>query len=374
MKFSCLQENLYRGLQIVRSSIGKEQSLPILSHILLKADQGGLTLTATNLEIAVHTVIRGKVEESGSIAVDAKILCEYVGLLPKEKVDLMCSSEGVVSVSCGGFATKIRGSSPDDFPLIPHVERHEPVTFSLADMKDALSATLFTVAPQESRPELSGILFHLSEEQKSLTIVGTDAYRLSEKVIPLSGTPQPDTNVIIPIKTLQELIRITQFGMGGHGELVITDNQLLFLCDGVELYSKRIQGTYPEYMNIIPTTFTTTAHIPRSEFIQAVKAASIFSKAGLGDVQLTFTPKTDSRGTLSLYSSNASVGENTTSLDIQVQGKENSILLNYKYLLDGLTTMNAETIVFQAVDSVNPCVIKPVDGVGTLYLIMPIRQ
>lgn len=374
MKFSCLQENLYRGLQIVRSSIGKEQSLPILSHILLKADQGGLTLTATNLEIAVHTTVRGKVEESGAIAVDAKTLCEYVGLLPKEKVDLTCSSEGVASVSCGGFTTKIKGSSPDDFPLIPHVEKQEPITFPLVDMKDALSSTLFAVAPQESRPELSGILFHLSHEYKTLTIVGTDAYRLSEKIIPLASTPPSDTNVIIPVKTLQELMRITQFGMGGHGELIITDNQLLFLCDGVELYSKRIQGNYPDYVNIIPTVFTTTAHIPRTEIIQAVKAASIFSKTGLGDVQLTFTPKTETHGTLSIYSSNASVGENTTALDVLMQGKENSILLNYKYLLDGLTTINAETIIFQAVDSVNPCVIKPTNGTGTLYLIMPIRQ
>ena len=162
--------------------------------------------------------------------------------------------------------------------------------------------------------------------------------------------------------------------MGARGELVITDHQLLFLCDSVELYSKRIQGTYPDYKNIIPPSFSTHVRIPRQEFIQAIKASSIFSKAGLHDVQLTVTPKQDGKGLLSLYAANASVGENTTTLDIEMSGGENTVLLNYKYLLDGLSLITSQNVTLDIVDSVNPCVLKPEGGEGYLYLVMPIRQ
>ncbi|MEK7619066.1 MAG: DNA polymerase III subunit beta [Patescibacteria group bacterium] len=374
MKFSCLQENLYRGLQIARSSVGREQSLPILSHILLTTEKGILSLTATNLEIAVHATVRGKVETEGSIALDAKTLVEFVSLLPKEKVDLTTSSQGILSIQCGGYSTTLHGLSSEDFPLIPSVEKENPITFSLSDIREGLSTTLFAVSLQESRPELSGVLFHSDPVKKTLTIVGTDAYRLAEKTIPAEGELSQNHDVIIPLKTLQEFLRITQYGMGARGELVITDHQLLFLCDSVELYSKRIQGTYPDYKNIIPPSFSTHVRIPRQEFIQAIKASSIFSKAGLHDVQLTVTPKQDGKGLLSLYAANASVGENTTTLDIEMSGGENTVLLNYKYLLDGLSLITSQNVTLDIVDSVNPCVLKPEGGEGYLYLVMPIRQ
>lgn len=374
MKISCLQENLYRGLQVVKSCIGKESSLPILSTILLKTEDGSLSLNATNLEIGVHATVRGKIEQEGSIAIDAKTFTDYIGLLPKEKIQLEVSNEGVVLVICQNFSTKIRGVNPEDFPIIPQLEKQNAITCAVSDLKVAIASTIFTVAQNESRPELSGLLFHVDVKEEKLFLVGTDAYRLGEKSISIKNVPHEDCDVILPTRTLQEVLRIMQYGVGGTIEMYITDNHVLFVCEGVELFSKRIQGTYPDYTQIIPKQFTTTARVDRLELIQAIKASSIFSKAGMNDVQVSLAPVKEGRGTLSAYSSNATVGENKTTLDVQIEGEANEVLLNHKYLLDGLQTIQEDTLFFGVVDGTSPCVIKPTEAKDYLYLVMPIRQ
>lgn len=374
MKVSCLQENLYRGLQIVRSSIGKEASLPILSSILFTADERGLSLNATNLEIGVHATIRGKIEENGSVALDAKTITDFVGLLPKEKIDISVTQDNSVSVKCQNFSTKIRGSNTEDFPIIPTLERNDVITCPLNEFKAALAKTIFAVSQNDARPELSGLLFHLNTQEKKITLAGTDAYRLSEKSFSITTNIQNDCDVILPIKTLQELLRIMQYGLGGMVEMYVVENQVLFICEGVELFSKRIQGTYPDYLQIIPKQFTTKVVIDRQEFAQAVKASSIFSKSGINDVQISIKAKESGRGTVAIHSSNMTVGENTATLDAQVDGSDNEILLNHRYLLDGLQTISEESVFFGAVDSTSPCVIKPLEAKDYLYLVMPIRQ
>lgn len=374
MKVSCLQENLYRGLQLVRSSVGKEAHLPILSSILLTADKDGLSLNATNLEIGVHALIRGKIDQNGSIAIDAKTFSDFVGLLPKDKIDLSTQEDGVVSVKCQNFSTKIRSVNPEDFPIIPTFERIDVVCCPLNELKAALSSTIFTVSQNEARPELSGLLFHLNAADKKLIIVGTDAYRLGEKSFSISTNLTQDCDVILPVKTLQELLRIMQYGIGGNVEVFITDTQALFVCDGVEVYSKRIVGTYPDYTQIIPKQYSTKIIIDRQEFSQAVKASSIFSKSSVNDVHISVKAKDGGRGTVSIHSSNATVGENTTTIDAHVDGGDNEILLNHRYLLDGLQTIPEESVFFGIVDSTTPCVIKPLQAKDYLYLVMPIRE
>lgn len=374
MKVSCLQENLYRGLQIVRSSIGKESSLPILSTILLKTDDGALSLNATNLEIGVHYVVRGKIDEQGSIAIDAKTFTDYIGLLPKEKIDIETFEDGRVSIKCHNFSTKIRGMSPEDFPIIPTLEKKDSISCSVVDLKSAIASTIFTVSQNEARPELSGLLFHINVTDGVLFLAGTDAYRLGEKKIKVQTTLTQDCDVILPVKTLQELLRIMQYGVGGTIDMYITESHVLFISEGVELFSKRIQGTYPDYTQIIPKQFSTSIRVDRAELIQAIKASSIFSKSGVFDVQIKCTPTQEGRGTLSAFSSNATVGENTAVLDVEYEGSANEVLLNYKYFLDGLQTINEETLFFGIVDSTSPCVIRPLENKEYLYLVMPIRQ
>lgn len=358
----------------MRSSIGKESSLPILSTILLKTQDGVLSFSATNLEIGVYCVIRGKIEKEGSIAIDARTFTDYIGLLPKEKVEIEVGDDYVVSVRCQNYSTKIRGVNPEDFPIIPSLEKSSAIHIPVQELKDALASTLFAVVPNESRPELSGLLFHLSATKQLLTLVGTDAYRLGEKHVKVKSELSSDLDVILPLRTLQELIRIIQHGLGGTLELYVTDNQVLFVCEGTELYSKRIQGQYPDYTQIIPTNFVTTISLDRQELIQAIKTGSVFSKAGLQDIQLSFQAQDEKRGKLTVFTSNSTIGENKVSLDVQMEGNNVEVVLNYKYLLDGLQTIQDERVFVYIVDGESPCVIKPEKAENYRYLVMPIRQ
>ncbi len=358
----------------MRSGIGKDVSLPILTTILLKVEKNTISLRATNLEIGVQCSIRGKIEQEGSIALDAKIFSEYVGLLPKEKIDILLTNESILEIHCGSYSTKIRGLQPDDFPLLPSQKKDISLVFSASELRDALRDTLFTIQVQETRPELSGLLFLLKSGEKNLILVGTDAYRLSERKLLLKSPSDGDAHIIIPLKTLQEIARIIPYSVSGEIEMQISENQITFLLDDIELYSRRIQGTYPDYTQIIPQTFTTQCVVESGELVQAIKAASIFSKSGLYDVKLTFTNSGEGKGRVSIYSSNTTIGENTTSLECEIKGEDAELTLNYKYFLDALATFPQQRCIFNLIDSTNPCVLRPLEKDTYRHLIMPIRQ
>lgn len=377
MKISCLQDNLSKGLGIVSHSVGRETSLPILSSVLLKTEDNLITLSATNLDIGVHCTIRGKVDADGVIALDARVFTEYVSLLPKEKIDLELT-DGVLSVKCGTYTTKIHGINPEDFPLLPSLERVNGITTTPDELKKAIQATSFAVASEDNRAELSGVLFEYDGEKNTLSLVATDAHRLSKKTIPLNGEKRASFQVIVPLKTVQEVQRILSSDTGNQIEIFMNDNQILFCTEGVELLSKIIHGTYPDYNQIIPSSFETETVIEVPEVVKAVKISSIFSKGddkqGSKDVHLSLRNTKEGYGEISVSAQNTTVGENTTVIQIEMKGGENEVSLNYKYLLEGLQSLEDERLSFSMIDSSNPCIMKPLGRSDAFYLIMPLRE
>ncbi len=374
MNISCLQENLALGLQIVRSSIGKDSGLPILSMILLRTEGKLIYLHTTNLEVAIQYSIRGKVEEEGSIAIPAKTFSDFITLLPKEKIELRTENETLLSLTCKNYQTTIHGMEPDEFPLIPPLSEGRKLTCSSKELKGALIAASQASATQEIRPELHSVYVWWRAQEKKLYCVGTDAYRLSEKSISVTIGPEEDILCIVPLRTVQELSRSILRDDGGQCDIVVTENQIMFKTESCECVSKIVQGVFPDYQSIIPTTFFTKIVIDRDELLRAVKATSLFTKGGLNDVVCRLEPKDQKRGTLILSSSNSSVGENKVTLECEMSGGENGITLNYRYLLDGLSHMESEHISIGVVDTQNPCVLRPVGDESFTYLIMPIRE
>jgi DNA polymerase-3 subunit beta len=377
MKLSCLQENLNQGLEIVSHVAAKSANLPILNNILLQAKKEGLKLSATNLEIGVSCLVRAKIEEEGNTTCHSKLLFDYVNLLPNEKIDIRLENQEI-KLKCQNFETKIKCLSAEDFPLIPEVEKKAPYICKVQDFKKAISQVIFAASPNEIRPEISGVLLNfLNKKDGVLKVAATDSYRLAEKKVRETVFPDANLkNVIVPAKTLTELLRILSVFKENFDEapenleIYISENQILFSYNNVEIVSRIIEGQYPEYEQIIPNEFKTQVVIDKDEFVKAIKAASLFSKSGIYDVNLTFDPV----GKITVYSANSQLGENLSKIDAEINGEKNSITLNYRYLLDGLQNIETDEVIFQMTTPDAPCLLVPKSGNDYIYLVMPIKQ
>ncbi|MCU0678848.1 MAG: DNA polymerase III subunit beta [Planctomycetes bacterium] len=375
MKISTLQENLKSGLLITGHIAGKNINLPILNNVLIRAEKGNIKLITTDLELGIVAAIRGKIEKEGDFTVEAKIISDYIALLPNKKVDLE-KRENKLQIKSENYKTTMNGLGADEFPLIPKVEREDYFKADIDDFKQAITQVIFAVSSSETRVELSGALFCFTSN--NLTIAATDSYRLAERQIKITTNTKEERKIIIPAKTLQELVRILSAwrgvpNEGGENEIqfYVSDNQILFTLPGVELISRLIEGQYPDYKQIIPTNSETKAVLNRLELIRAVKASALFSKTGINDVNLDF-PAGKNKVIISSASSQA--GENITELDARASGKDNSIVVNYRYLLDGLNNIEGENIKIDIANSNTPCVLRPEDDETYLYIIMPIKQ
>lgn len=379
IKISSTQENLTHGLAVVSHVSSKNINLPILQNVLFKADDKILRLSATNLELAVSCLVRGRVEAPGEFTVPARLLAEYISLLPREKIDLEVIGT-TLKVKSGKAETNLTGIPASEFPIIPQVLDGSIFNIPIGALRTALGSVLFASAQHESRPELAGVFFGFNQATGgpgTLTIAATDSYRLGEAMIPLgAGASNTAISTIVPARTVSELIRI--LGLGGTElttptELTVrlTENQIQFATDETELISRLVMGQYPEYRQIIPAQFRTEAVLPREELMKAVRAASLFSKAGLYDVKLEFTGKRP----LKIHAHDAQTGEFQTEVSGEVTGPENSVVVNYKYLLEGLAAIRDEEVVFKMIDGANPCLLTPKSNDERyLYLVMPIKQ
>jgi len=367
MKFVCTQENLIQGLSIVSHITGKSINLPVLGNVLLKTEGGNVKLSATNLELAVSTLVRGKVEVEGEYTVPAKLFQDFISLLPQGKVELELNEDGL-HVTAEGQETTIRGLPAQEFPLIPKLAKSEGITFSLMDLKRTIGQVAFAVSISESRPELSGVAcwFGGSVGKGSVAFVATDSYRLAERVLAaMKGSME--SKIIVPSRTVLEVSRILssykdELGVPEEVEWVMTENQLVVTFGNTELVSRLIEGSFPDYQQIIPEQFGTTAILDRSEFQKAVKAASLFSRQGLYDVHLAVKP---AEGTIEVFSA----------LQVDLTGNETSLVVNFKYLSDGLAAITTPKVKLLFNDSMSPMLVLPEGGDEKYrYLVMPIRQ
>lgn len=368
MKISCTQENLMRGLSIVVHLAGKNATLPILSNVLLQATTGGIELTTTNLEIGIRVTIRGKVEREGNFTVQARLLTDYISLLPQDKVDIEVS-ERIMRISSGGNETTLKGLLAEEFPLLPVIEKQNGIRVRVRDIEDAISKTSFTVALDETRPEIGGVLCVV--KNKTITFVGTDSYRLAERHIPLEEDFRGEERFILPVKTLQELIKAISGELEEVMNIYWSENQISFVWGDVECVSRLIEGQYPDYQQIIPKDFQTTIVVPREDLIKTVKTASLFAKSGINDVALQVLV---GEKTIVVSSANQQIGENVSRLKANVEGVDNTIVFNYRYLLDGLASFHTPDVRLQIIDSDNPGLLRPEGEEGHIYLVMPIKK
>ncbi len=377
MRFISLQENLKRGLNIVGHVTSKNINLPILNNILIKSLDGNIEFISTNLEIGITHQVRGKIETDGEFTVDSKLITEYVALLNGKDNVVVEEKNNELELECGNYKTKIKGESAKEFPLIPTIARDSYCEVKIDEFKKALNSVIFAVSNSENRLELSGVLFSFNGNK--LSLAATDSYRLAERLVEIKNKlKEEEFRVIVPSKTIQEFLRVLnnfdgQLKNNGESEEIIkiylSDNQILFSVDSVDMISRVINGHYPDYKQIIPVTHQTEIFVEKSELIRAVKATSLFSKTGINDIALFF-----SKGKILISAFSGQSGESKVELEAEVVGINNEITINYRYLLDGLNNIDGDRVKIDVVNSNTPCLIKSEKDPNYLYIVMPIKQ
>ena len=372
MKLSCLQENLNWGLGIVGRAVATRTTLPITSNILLETDQSRLKLVATNLEMAVSCWIGAKVEEEGTITVPAKLLTEFIASLPREKVEVaMAPKTKTLSVRCARYEARISGMDSKDFPPIPQVEHGITTSIEVEALRQAISQVVFAAASEESRPVLTGV--DAKFDGNALTIAAADGFRLAVYKLNVPKPVSQKVEVIIPAKTLAELNRL-MIDQEEPVEINVNPNksQILFKLKNIELVSQLIQGTFPQYEQLIPQTAGTKATLDVAEFLRATKTAAIFARDGTGIVRLVIAPGGElTPGKMTVSARSEEIGEDVGEIDAIVQGGEAKIAFNSKYMTDVLNVIKEAQVSLETSSPSSPGVIRPVGSDNYVHVVMP---
>ena len=372
MKLSCLQENLNHGLGIVGRAVATRTTLPITNNVLLATDEGRLKLVATNLEMAISCWIGAKVEEEGSITVPARLLTEFVSSLPSDTIDIQLSPQTkTLGLKCARFEARISGVDAKEFPPIPTVDDGIATKVEVETLHQAINQVVFAAATEESRPVLTGICTQF--EGDNLTLAAADGFRLAVYKLPVTDKVDQKTEVIIPARTLAELNRL----IAEQEEAVdITLNpnksQVLFRLKNMELVSQLVQGTFPNYSQLIPQSYNTRVIVSVADFLRATKTASIFARDGSGIVRLVITPGSEKNpGKISVSARSEEIGDDVGEIDATVEGDEAKIAFNGKYLTDVLSVLHEAQVALETTNPSSPGLIRPVGADNYTHVVMP---
>ena len=379
MKVSCLQENLSRGLGIVGRAVANRATLPITQNVLLSTDQSMLKLSATNLEIAMTTWVGGKVDEEGAITVPARLLSELVSSLPREQIELeLQPGTGVLRLTCAESKANIHGVDASEFPPIPTVEEGITAQIDPQVLKAAIARVAFAAATEESRPVLTGVEVKLEGEQFSMA--AADGFRLAVQQGPLvqGKGVESETKVIIPARTLNELSRL----LGDQEEpveimMTPAKGQVLFrtkVNETVEMVSHLLQGSFPNYEQLIPKSHQTRAVFDLEPLLRAARTASIFARDGSNIIRLQVLPAQDgdAAGKLIISARSEEVGDHEDKVDAdEIEGEEGKIAFNSRYLLDVLSVLERGKITLETTASSSPGVFRPTGSEDYVHVVMP---
>ena len=368
MKLSVMQENLARGLSVVSRAVSN-RSLPVLTNVLLKTEDAGLKLTATNLEIGITYWVPGKIETDGATSVPARLLTDLVNSLPGgEPIVLELGDGETLHIRSGRFESNIKGISADDFPTVQTAGERPITRIPQRVLRQALEETAFAAASDEARPILTGVLARFEGDQ--LTLAAADNYRIAVKTISILD-PVEETSVVIPARALHELSRVLA-EVDDPVAIVLAHarNQILFHLDGIDLVSRLIDGQYPNYQTVLPATHSTRAVLDREELLRAVRPAALIAHESANIVKLGVGLDGDPGITVS---ANAEVGDHVGRIEAEVEGDGTTIAFNARFLADVLTNVDAEQFALELNGPLSPGVFRPIGDDRYVHVVMPLR-
>ena len=372
MNVSAMQEHLAKGLGIVGRAVATRSTLPVTANVLLATEGGRLKLAATNLEIALSCWVGAQVEEEGAITVPARLLTDFVNSLPNEKIEMTLAPRSrQLKLVCARNQASIGGIDADDFPPIPAVEDGGSLELDPQTLHSAISRRLFAAATDDSRPVLTGVDIVMEGDQ--LTFAAADGFRLSVRHLQLAKPVPERVEVIIPARALSELNRL----LPEETEPVrMTFNaartQALFKLKNIELVAQLIQGTFPNYSQLLPDAHTTRAVVDVSEFLRETRIASIFARDGSGIVRLQFTPGEEvAPGRMVISARAEEIGDNMGEVDAAIEGEAAKIAFNGKYLQDYLQVLEGGRVALEMSGDQKQGVFRPVGDDTYVHVVMP---
>ena len=374
MRVSCLQENLARGLNIVSRAVGTRTTLPVLSNVLLATDNGRLRLAATNLEVGITAWIGASVEEDGAITVPARTLNDLVNTLSPERVDLeVAVRTNALHLACGATTASIRGIDAYEFPPIPEPGPEDDILEIPADvLKEAIALVAFAAARDDSRPILTGV--SLSFQDGLLTLAAADGFRLSVREIPMETDFYENFSMVIPARTLSELSRIiTESDETVQLILPRDRSQVIFHLENVEVVSQLIEGTFPDFRQIIPREVETHTVLYTADLLRACRRADIFAREANHTVRFNIEPQEGAAGIVRVRAQASEMGENEVVLDASIEGDGVEIAFNVRYLIDVLSVIPQDQMMIKTIRPDKPGVIQPVGDDNFTHVVMPMH-
>ncbi len=375
MKVTVLQENLARGLSIVSRAVSPRSTLPVLSNILIATDEGRLRLSATNLELGITCWIAARIDENGSTTVPARTFADLVNALPGEQVQLSLDVKTQnLHVRGGASNNDIKCIDAQEFPPLPTPEMEGAVPLNVVDFKEMIQQVAFAASTDEARPVLMGVLMNV--EKDNVTMVAADGFRLSVRKAQLSSPAPHPLNVIIPARALNELARVA-----GDGEepiyMVVPKNrgQVLFRVKDVEVVSQLIDGTFPDYQQIIPRNYKSRTLVSTASLLKACKQAEIFAREGSNVARFDIKQSSGDMqpSEVEISATSEETGKNETIVEATVDGSGVLIAFNVKFLREVLEVIKTPNVALETSAANAPGVIKPVGDDKFLHVIMPMH-
>lgn len=365
MKLSLLQENLNLALGNVSKFVSSKSQLPVLNNILFSTDNGRLKLSATNLEMGINYWIGAKIEKEGSFTIPSKEITEFVSYLSSGKLDLSLNDNNLLSVNSSKAESTFTTIPSSDFPEFPVIDKNSLIEIDSSLLNDAISQIAFSAAIDDSRPVLTSILCRF--EGNNLTLVATDGFRLSLKEIKLKDKVK-DNLLLVPAKSLIEITRLSKNSKNIKMGVTVDGHQIAFVLDDLELFSRLIEGDFPEYKRIIADSYSTKVFVNRTEFSQAVKIASVFAKESANVVRFNFK-----KSNIEISANAPQIGQNKTEIEARVEGEYLEIAFNFKFLSDFLNVCKGNEIVIELNESLTPGFFHDQSNPAFTHIIMPVR-
>lgn len=367
MNLTIAKDELINGLQSVQNVVSTRTTLPILSNVLMRAEEGRLELTATDLDVTVTCAVEAQVRKPGQTTVPVKRLFGIVRELSNSEIDMEVDEKNTCSVRCGPSFFKINGLSAEEFPPAPKFKEDKKVVLNQDSVRTMMRKTSYAISTDESRYVLNGIFFSLKDHK--LTMVATDGRRLAMVDEEVDVSDKSEGDFIVPAKAVNELNRLLQ--ESGELEIKYSENQASFALKAekgfpVVIVTKLIEGNYPNYRQVIPGEAKERVALVREELVHALKRADIMTSDKANSVKMAFT-----KNNLSITANSPDVGEARESLAINYKGPDIAVAFNPKYLIDPLNALAEDEVYMELIDELSPGVLK-ING-PFLYVVMPMR-
>ena len=362
MKIKVNKEAIIECLQKVQSVINPRNALPVLSNVLFKAEKGRLELTATDMSLTVRATMEAEVAEPGVTTLPAKRIFGVFRELSVDEAEMEVSDQNIASIQAGSSYFRIHGISEADYPSLPEME--DPKVFALdqAAFRNMLKLTSYAASVDANRPLLNGVL--LSFKSGKLSVVATDSRRLALVEQEVEFPADAGMDLIVPLKTVEELLRT--LGESGPLKILATPKQIAFEFDGVLIVSKLVEGTYPNFRQVIPQANGERVAMERETLLTAVRRTSQLVIDAVSGVKLTFT-----KNKLEILATAPDIGEARETMDVKYKGPDIAISFNPAFLMDPLKALTADEVFLDLTDDTSPGVMR--STISFVYVLMPIR-